>query len=99
MEIERLRAKNEALIFINKELLKLKDEIKTEFDRYKSEQQLIDEDDDTLTTDDDRSSRPRKRVKFISKSRGKNKASSVEAQESDDEAARVCNFIYFIVIV
>ncbi|CAG8642403.1 7167_t:CDS:2, partial [Funneliformis caledonium] len=61
IKIKRLSVENEALIFVNKELLKLKDEIKIEFNRYKLEQQLIDEDDNTLADNDDRSSQLRKR--------------------------------------
>ncbi|CAG8549716.1 3174_t:CDS:2 [Funneliformis mosseae] len=48
-------------------------------DNSHEEQQLIDKDDDTLADNDDCSSQLRKRVKVISKLRGKNKASSIEA--------------------
>ena len=93
--MERLKSENDALIFVNKELGRINEELRDELDQAKSNsrrQSQSNFSEDEIS--DEENSRPRKRIKGKSKVVNK----STEAQETDDDAARVCKIFYYVLM-
>lgn len=87
-DMERLKAENDALIFVNKELGNINDNLRIEIETCRSQNPR--EDDDNNISDD---TRPVKKTKTTPKQKSKNKNTAHES--ADDEAARVCKIRLF----
>lgn len=97
VDIDRLKSENKALIFINKELGRINEKLRTELDQAKSgprstsrqTSQYILSDEEFSNADDEQSHRPQKKPKTKPKTII---IKSDEIREQDVDAARVCKY-------
>jgi uncharacterized coiled-coil DUF342 family protein len=91
-DMERLKTDNDTLIFVNKELGRMNEELREELDHRRSSSRLSSSHQTDLSEYDDEQPRPRKKPKQKAPSSLKKK----ESKDSNDDAARVCKFSTFI---
>lgn len=93
-DMERLKSENNALIFVNRELGAINDNLSMQIERCKSSHPQSTIEDDDNVSEGGTPPRPRKKSKPTPKSR--NKISKNTSHETaDDEGARVCKIHFF----